>query len=147
MPVDLENLIDAGYADGGLAMSNMNDARNSIFDASVHIGDQNWAAAEAALYACSESLGYFLRYAYQDDVFYESMRRDWKDALYWINDNWPSDGDPYVLTMQKILNTMWESNKLESFHFINYIDAMRASIWNISIFEEHLHDWYRHFLE
>lgn len=49
------------------------------------------------------------------------------------------------LTMQKLLDTIWESNKLESFHFVNYIDAMRASIWNITIYEEHLHEWFRHF--
>jgi len=61
--------------------------------------------------------------------------------------HFPAGGDPFELTMQKIIDTMWDSNKLESFHFVSYIDAMRASIWNISIVEEHLHEWYRHFFE
>ena len=147
MPVALENLIDAGYSDGGFAMSNMQDARNDIFTAGTHIGNQSWTNAKNSLQQCADSIGQFLKYAYQDDVWYESMRRDWKDALYWINDNWPSGGDPYELTMQKILDTIWASNKLESFHFVSYIDAMRASIWNVKINEQHLQEWYNHFSE
>lgn len=50
------------------------------------------------------------------------------------------------LTMQNIIETMWNANPLETFYFINYIDGMRASIWNISIFEEHLENIYTHFL-
>lgn len=49
--------------------------------------------------------------------------------------------------MEAILSAMWDSDMLRSFHFVNYIDAMRASIWNIEIYEEHLHEWYRHFSE
>jgi len=56
-------------------------------------------------------------------------------------------GDEYELTMEKILDAMWESDILRSFHFINYIDAMRAGIWNTRISEKHLADWYRHFSE
>lgn len=67
--------------------------------------------------------------------------------VYWGNVHIGLYNRAEPLTMQKIIETMWESNPLESFHFINYIDAMRASIWNISIYEEHLHEWYRHFSE
>jgi len=74
-----------------------------------------------------------------------NMYDDMYAAMDWINDNWPSGGDPYELTMQKILDAMWDSDKLRNFHFINYIDAMRASIWNTEIYEAHLEDWYRHF--
>lgn len=55
--------------------------------------------------------------------------------------------EPYELTMDKILEAMWESDTLRNFHFINYIDAMRASIWNVEIHEKHLAEWYRHFSE
>lgn len=51
------------------------------------------------------------------------------------------------VTMKMILDAMWDSDKLRNFHFVNYIDAMRASIWNIEIRESHLADWYRHFSE
>ncbi|GAI67645.1 unnamed protein product [marine sediment metagenome] len=49
------------------------------------------------------------------------------------------------VTMDKIIAAMWETDKLRSFHFINYIDAMRASVWNVEIYETHLAEWYRHF--
>jgi len=55
--------------------------------------------------------------------------------------------EPYELSMDKILDAMWDTDRLRSFHFINYIDAMRAGIWNDSIYEIHLLEWYRHFSE
>jgi len=75
--------------------------------------------------------------AYDQSHLYES--------IYWAAQS--GAGDPYVLDMEKILNAMWDSDKLRSFHFINYIDAMRASIWNTEIFEIHLEEWYIHFSE
>jgi len=51
------------------------------------------------------------------------------------------------IDMDAILASMWASDKLRNFHFINYIDAMRAGIWNTEIYETHLQDWYRHFSE
>ncbi len=73
--------------------------------------------------------------AYDQSHLYES--------IYWAAQS--GNGDPYILTMDKILDTIWESDKLRWFHFINYIDAMRAGIWNTEIYETHLADWYRHF--
>lgn len=54
-------------------------------------------------------------------------------------------GEPSVVDMDAILAAMYDSDKLRWFHFINYIDAMRAGIWNTEIYETHLADWYRHF--
>lgn len=70
---------------------------------------------------------------------------DMYDALHWIDVNWPSNGEEFELTMDKILDAMWDSDKLRNFHFVNFIDAMRASIWNTEIYETHLAEWYRHF--
>lgn len=67
------------------------------------------------------------------------------NALHWIDLNWPSDGEEYELTMDKILECIWDSDKLRWFHFVNYIDSMRAGIWNTEIYEVHLQDWLRHF--
>jgi len=63
-------------------------------------------------------------------------------AMHWIDEN---IGGGTTLDMEAILAAIWDSNKLETFQFINYIDAMRASIWNTEIYESHLQDWYRHF--
>ena len=73
--------------------------------------------------------------AYDQSYLYES--------IYWA----AQGGNSYELTMDKILDAMWASDRLRNFHFINYIDAMRASIWNTEIYERHLADWYRHFSE
>jgi len=54
--------------------------------------------------------------------------------------NWTGGVD-----MDAILNAMWDGDLLRWFHFINYIDSMRAGIWNIEIYDTHLADWYRHF--
>lgn len=56
------------------------------------------------------------------------------------------DGEEFVLTMDKILDVLWDSDRTQSFEFINDIDAMRASIWNTEIIETSLENWYRHFM-
>lgn len=66
------------------------------------------------------------------------------NTLQWINNNWP-EGDGYELTMAAILDAIWESTPLETFFFVNDIDAMRAAIWNTEISEQRLSDLYRHF--
>lgn len=147
MPAQLQAFITAGYNHGGEAASYMLQARNHISQAGVYIGSQNWALAQGEMSDAANDFGYFVRNLLQDDVFHQGLRRNWKDALEWVNDNWPTVDpvDPYELTMDKILNAIWDSDKLRWFHFINYIDSMRAGIWNTEIFETHLAEWYRHF--
>jgi len=142
MPAELQAFITAGYNDGAAAASYMLLARNHITQAGVYIGAQNWALAKAEMSDAANDMGYFVRYLLQDDVFYKGTRRDWKDALEWINNNWPSGAE---VDMDTILDAIWNSDKLRWFHFINYIDSMRAGIWNTEIYETHLADWYRHF--
>ena len=66
------------------------------------------------------------------------------NTLQWINNNWP-EGDGYELTMAAILDAIWASTPLETFFFVNDIDAMRAAIWNKEISEQKLIELYRHF--
>jgi len=66
------------------------------------------------------------------------------NTLQWINNNWP-EGDVYELTMAAILDAIWDSTPLETFFFVNDIDAMRAAIWNKEISEQKLVELYRHF--
>lgn len=67
------------------------------------------------------------------------------NTLQWVNDNWPV-GEAYELTMQKMLDAIWESTPLETFFFVNDIDAMRAAIWNKEISEQRLTELYLHFV-
>ena len=66
------------------------------------------------------------------------------EAIYWARYD-TGDGEEYELTMEKILETIWNSDQLRWFLFINFIDSMRAGIWNIEIYDTHLAEWYRHF--
>ena len=56
-----------------------------------------------------------------------------------------SDAVEYELTMAKIMDAVWLSTPLETFFFVNYVDAMRAAIWNKEISETRLVELYRHF--
>ncbi len=79
---------------------------------------------------------------------WQNSTDDIRDMLIWclqyINDN-AFNGGVGAVTMDSILEAMWDSDKLRWFHFINYIDSMRAGIWNTEIYETHLAEWYRHF--
>lgn len=100
----------------GVAASNLNDAGERLHDAALSF-----------------------------NIGSSNIHDNMYTAMDWINDNWPSNGEAYELDMDKILDAIWDSDKLRWFHFINYIDSMRAGIWNVQIYEKHLEDWYRHF--
>lgn len=68
------------------------------------------------------------------------------DYVYWGNVHIGLYNRAGPVTMQKILETMWESTPLETFFFVNYIDGMRAAIWNKEIQQERLEEIYSHFL-
>lgn len=60
----------------------------------------------------------------------DNFRYALTDALLWINDNWPTDGDEYVLTAIKICEA-WAVNDFEERALtIAYIDRMRQLIWD-----------------
>lgn len=69
------------------------------------------------------------------------------DALYWIDDNWLTDGVEYELTMSKIMAVMWDSKPYQTLLFIPMIDAMRGSIWNKTVTEQWMSNALKHFQE
>ena len=106
------------------------------------IAAQNWSVAHDHLDGAGQNmLDASQACRYGTDSMYDVAY----SALHWIDLNWPSNGEEYELTMEKILEAMWDGDLLRWFHFINYIDSMRAGIWNIEIYDTHLADWYRHF--
>lgn len=127
MPAELKAFIDAGYADGAQAFTQLITAKNQLYYAGDDIEANQWADANAHLHSAGDALGYVARYLLQDDVFYKGLRRDWKDALYWINDNWPSGAE---VTMDALLNAMLAASFDELQKFIGLVDAYRVSIWN-----------------
>ena len=127
MPVELEAFIDAGYSDGATAFSYLVNAANKLVNAATAIGAEDWATAETRLTEAASNFSGCGKYLLQDDVFYQGLRRDWKDALYWINDNWPADG---AISMDAILNAMLGASFDQLQKFIGFVDAYRVAIWN-----------------
>ncbi|MBA7618691.1 hypothetical protein ES703_26022 [subsurface metagenome] len=80
---------------------------------------------------------------YTDGFFNDPDDSFFAECLYWAAQEPVGDG----VDMAAILAAMWDDDKLQTYFFVNYIDAMRASIWNIKIEPERLHELYRHFSE
>lgn len=127
MPAALQAFITAGYSDGLQASVAMNNARNHITQAGIYIGAQDWANAQSEMSDAANDFGYFNKYMLQDDVFYKSLLRDWKDALEWINDNWSAGGGA---TMDDILTAMTGASFNQLQKFIGLVDAYRVAVWN-----------------
>lgn len=141
MPDPLTSYVVAWQAKYQQLGSDLWQVGNALKGAATYIAQQNWNFASLYLDAAGDSAHEVSRHFSVDaDSIYFAMF----DALHWIDDNIGGDGG---VDMDAILQAMWDSDKLRSFEFINFIDAMRASIWNMEIYETHLVEWYRHFSE
>lgn len=112
---------------------------NALKSAGIFLNSHNYVFAALYLDAAGDSAHEVSRHFSVDaDSIYYAMY----DTLHWIDGN---IGDGAELTLDAILDAIWNSDKLRWFHFINYIDAMRGGIYNTEIYETHLQDWFRHF--
>jgi len=142
MPAQLDTRNSALWAGYNTLGSRILTLRNYCYALATQIGDENFTAAETVLNNMGDYWGSYVKPALCDSGGIKGLTYS---PLDWISDNWPTDGDEYELTMQKMLDEIWDATPLEIFFFINYIDAMRAAIWNKEISEEKLHELYRHF--
>lgn len=129
MPALLKNYIDLGYGDGASAYTDFLNARTQLYYAGDYIEDEEWALAKTALYNAADLFGTCASYLLSDDIWGEGLRGHWKDALYWINDNWPGDGDG-VVTMDAILSCMITATFSQLQTFVGLVDAYRVALWN-----------------
>ena len=142
MPIAYRNIIDDALVLFGSADARNQNVSNHLYAAANAIEAENWLASASAIRLAAAAL-----------TTTKWTQRNWPqpytcyatDALYWIDDNWPSGGEEYELTMDKMLEAIWDGDLLRWFHFVTYIDSMRAGIWNLEIYETHLSDLYRHF--
>lgn len=68
-------------------------------------------------------------------------------AMDWIDDNWPTVGEEYELTMSKILDALWDAKPHQCLLFIPMIDAMRGSIMEKTVTLDYMARALRHFQE
>ena len=139
-------------------MSDWTTQASCLADIQSGYSNANWTNSTSLLYAYNDAyakwnipddhaaISYILNYLYWDMYIHSELFQE-------HDTNTDTYALPYYLekyagvTMDSILDAMWESDKLRNFHFINWIDAMRASIMNVEIYETHLAEWYRHFSE
>ena len=67
------------------------------------------------------------------------------NTLQWINDNWPEDGAAEI-DMSAILDAMWDAEGGQPLTFISYIDAMRGSVSEKTVYAPYMEGYLRHFL-
>ncbi len=134
MPAALKTFIDNGYTDFGTAGAHLLNARNDLYNLGDQIAANNWVAAETACDDCGTELGYVFRYLMQDDIWYHGTKRDWGDALYWINDNWPAGAS---ITMGDILTAMLGATFAELTSFMGITQAYKVAVWDAPFNEEY----------
>lgn len=143
MPFPLDYYIDqvvteynAAYGDGGSCAVNMKTAGQALEGGDTY-------SAGIALQIAGDRMADFTeecltRYTHQHYRI--------TNALYWINNNWPEDGEEYELTMSKILDAMWDATDLQPLLFIVLIDAMRASLVERTVDLPTIERYVRHFM-
>ncbi len=144
MPIHLQSRIDSLDVQMQLFRNDLYVLWQHMYNLGVHLNAEGNPNSSTDAFGCSNDLFYMMGHWGPGTTTIMGYQ-DW--CLQYINDNAfnGGGGDPYVLTMDAILDCMWNSDKLRWFHFINYIDSMRAGIWNTEIHTNHLEDWYRHF--
>lgn len=87
-------------------------------------------AAGAQLKSAASNLYSFWTYMANDSPFTDSVHYYLREAFIWIDENWPSDGEEYELTWQKIIEA-WIANDFEGrAATIATIDRMRQILWD-----------------
>jgi len=128
--MSLQDFIDDGYDQGGSALSDLYSARNYLYYAGNHIANEEWASAKSALYSAGDLFGSGFADLLSDTVHNKGLRRHWYDALYWIDDNWPTTPEVPEITMDALLSAMVTATDSQLMSFIGLVDAYRQSLWN-----------------
>lgn len=134
MPAALSDEIDYGYADGNTSRGYFLSCRNELRNAGVDIQANNWAAANAHLYNAGTHLGDAATYLLTQVTYASSLARHWKNALYWINDNWPTST---TITMDDILTAMTTASFPQLQNFIGLVEAYKSALWDAPFNEDY----------
>jgi len=110
------------------------NARNHLYTVGDNIAAENWDAAKDALYAAADDFGSAVGHLAGAPPWSYGCSYQLRDIFYWLEDNWPSAGDDYELTAEKIC-LAWAANQFEDRALtIAFIDRMRQLIWDEPFF-------------
>lgn len=125
----LRDKVDAGVGYAANARTQMLWAKTHLKNAGTHIAAQEWVEARVDLDNCANNLGSVASYAWYTNWATNSMVTQWRNALYWIDDNWPIANGNGV-TMDAILTAMISADPDEFRKFIGIVDGYRVALWD-----------------
>lgn len=105
-------------------------ARNKLIYAAECIRGQYWDSAADALLECSDLWGYATGHIVASPPWGYGCRYMQRDIFYWVEDNWPTNGDEYELTATKICEAWAKDGFHDRALTIAFIDRMRQLVWN-----------------
>lgn len=123
--------------------ASMNSWRNEFYNLGTQIAAENWSAAQTSCIVLGDNFSSLVRADLCDSG---GVKGKTYQSLDWIDDNWPTDGDEYVLTMAAILDAMWDAKGGQPLTFINYVDAMRGSVSEKTVYAPYLRSYMKHFM-
>lgn len=129
----LRDLVDAGVTHAATARTKMLWAKTHLKNAATHIAAQEWVLARADFDSCAESLGDAAGSAWYTNWHSESLVAQWRDALYWIDDNWPNG----EVTMDAMLNAMLNATRSQLTEWMGITDAYKVAVWDEWFNAEH----------
>lgn len=104
----------------------MADACTELGMAAYYLGIHNYVQAAIELDDAKDEFYDMRGYMY-------SIGYTLHTALDYIEDSFSGLG---AVDMASILDAMWEANAIEFHHFVGYIDAYRANMWNLPFYTE-----------
>lgn len=127
MPSDFRELAYSMFINWTYASNEISSMASKLWSAGYYLETENFASAGSNLKAAAN-----FAYDYCDYIWdgYYGAAANARDALYWIDDNWPDGVAEYELTYQKICEA-WGKDDFEGRSVtIAFIDRMRQLIWN-----------------
>jgi len=142
MPEPLTTRINNWRVVYGHIFSDLYNAHNHLNYAAGQAAAENWNGLSIQLELVAD-------YIYNASFHFKGGSPNLYSTMYygmdWIDDNWPEIGEPPTLDMAAILDAVWKSKGGQTMDFILYIDAMRGSISEKTVFAPYLESYLRHF--
>jgi len=120
------DLVDAGVTHALSARSDLNWAKTHLKNASTHIANQEWVLARVDFDHCADAIASAGFYGFYTNFATNTLVTQWRDALYWLDDNWPTNG----VTMDAILSAMLTASSEQLTTWMGITDAYKVAVWD-----------------
>lgn len=111
----------------GRALADFGIARTAFYNLGVRIEAEDWSSCKSACDTIGNYLGFAYEHSFSDAWGAYGYIYDLRDALSWIDTNWPTGA---TVDMAAILSAMVTADKEQLTYFIGLVDAYRSAIWD-----------------